>query len=121
MATTASAALHEHDGITLAGLVRKGELHPRELVEAVIERIEALNPKLGCVVAPMFDEARRVAGEPLPAGPLAGVPFLLQRRRCGTMPAIPLGTIMSGPEHLHRASLLANRRAASRFHLGAAR
>lgn len=42
MATTASAALHEHDGITLAGLVRKGELHPRELVEAVIERIEAL-------------------------------------------------------------------------------
>ena len=78
MTTTASSALLEHDGIALAGLVRAGELHPRELVEAVIERIEALNPSLGCVVAPMFDEARRVAREPLPAGPLAGVPFLLK-------------------------------------------
>ena len=42
MTTTASSALREHDGIALAGLVRAGELHPRELVEAVIERIEAL-------------------------------------------------------------------------------
>jgi amidase len=78
MTTTASSALREHDGIALAGLIRAGELHPRELVEAVIERIEALNPRLGCVVAPMYDEARRVAREPLPAGPLAGVPFLLK-------------------------------------------
>ena len=78
MPTTASSALREHDGIALAALVRAGELHPAELVEAVIERIDALNPSLGCVVAPMYDEARRVAGEPLPAGPLAGVPFLLK-------------------------------------------
>jgi len=78
MTTTASSALREHDGIALAGLIRAGELHPGELVEAVIERIEALNPSLGCVVAPMFDEARRVAREPLPEGPLAGVPFLLK-------------------------------------------
>lgn len=78
MTTTASSALREHDGIGLAALIRAGELHPGELVEAVIERIEALNPKLGCVVAPMYDEARRVAAGPLPDGPLAGVPFLLK-------------------------------------------
>ena len=78
MPTTAASALSEHDGIALGALVRAGELTPAELVEAVIERIEATNPRLGAVVAPMYDEARRVAQLPVPAGPLAGVPFLLK-------------------------------------------
>lgn len=78
MPTTASAALSGHDGLGLAALVRAGELTAAELVEAVIERIEAVNPKLGAIVAPMYDEARRTARGPLPDSPLAGVPFLLK-------------------------------------------
>ncbi|MBL8974323.1 MAG: amidase, partial [Myxococcales bacterium] len=78
MPTTASAALSEHDGLGLAALVRSGELHPSELVEAAIERIEAVNPRINAVVAPMYDLARAQARAPLPAGPLAGVPFLLK-------------------------------------------
>ena len=78
MPTTASAALSEHDGLGLAALVRSGELHPSELVEAVIARIEAVNPRINAVVAPMYDQARAQARAPLPDGPLAGVPFLLK-------------------------------------------
>jgi amidase len=72
------AALSDYDGLGLAALVRRGEVAPIELVEEVITRIEAVNPRLGAVVAPMYDEARRVAGGPLPGGPLRGVPFLLK-------------------------------------------
>ncbi len=78
MPLAAATALTERDGLGLAELVRAGELHPTELVEAAIAAIEAVNPRLGCVVAPMYDEARRVAREPLPDGPLSGVPFLLK-------------------------------------------
>ena len=78
MPPTAASALSEHDGLGLAALVRAGELTAAELVEAVIDRIEALNPRLGAIVAPMYDEARRTASAPLPDGPLAGVPFLLK-------------------------------------------
>lgn len=78
MPLAAATALLERDGLGLAALVRAGELHPTELVEAAIAAVEAVNPRLGCVVAPMYDEARRVAREPLPDGPLRGVPFLLK-------------------------------------------
>ena len=78
MPTTAPAALSELDGLGLAALVRAGELHPSELVEAVIERIEAVNPRINAIVAPMYEQARAQAREALPEGPLAGVPFLLK-------------------------------------------
>lgn len=78
MPTTAASALSEHDGLGLAALVRAGELTAAELVEAVIDRIDAVNPKIAAIVAPMYDEARRVARGPLPDGPLSGVPFLLK-------------------------------------------
>ena len=66
------------DGWAQAQLVRDGEVTPLELVEASIAQIEALNPSLNAVVRPMFDEARRAACEPIPQGPLAGVPFVLK-------------------------------------------
>src|SRR6202521_665413 len=49
-----------------------------ELVRAAIARIEAVNPTINAVVTPLFEEALAEAGRPLPAGPLAGVPFLLK-------------------------------------------
>jgi amidase len=67
-----------HDATGLAELVRDGKVSAAELVEEAISRIERTNPSLNAVVTPMFDEARRVAGGALPAGPFAGVPFLLK-------------------------------------------
>ncbi len=66
------------DATAQAELVRRNEVQPIELVEAAIERIERLNPKLHAVITPMVDQARAIAREPLPDGPFRGVPFLLK-------------------------------------------
>lgn len=67
----------DYDGLGLAELVKKKEVRPIELVEAAIERIEALNPQFNAVIHKMYDQARAQA-ETLPDGPFAGVPMLLK-------------------------------------------
>jgi amidase len=57
--------------------VRTRQASPRELVDAAIARIEALDPRLNAVVTPLFESARKAA-ENLPDGPFRGVPFLLK-------------------------------------------
>lgn len=66
------------DAIGQADLVRQGEISALELVEAAIARVERLNPGLNAVITPMFEQARDAARGNLPAGPLAGAPFLLK-------------------------------------------
>jgi amidase len=66
------------DATALAELVSKGDVTPRELVDAAIARIEALNPELNAVITPMFEHAREQADGELPDGPFRGVPFLLK-------------------------------------------
>lgn len=66
------------DATALAGLIRKKEVTPLELVESAIERIEKLNPALNAVITPMYDLARNAAKSKLPDGPFTGVPFLLK-------------------------------------------
>lgn len=66
------------DATDQAALVASGEVHPSELLEAAIERIERLDPVLNAVVIRWFDHAREVAAGPLPDGPFRGVPFLLK-------------------------------------------
>src|SRR5271157_1274764 len=66
------------DATALADLVRRKEVKPIELVDATIERIERVNPKLNAVVAPMYDQARAAAQDDIPDGPFGGVPFLLK-------------------------------------------
>ena len=68
----------QHDGLGLAALVRQKKVHPRELVEAAISRIEQHNPRLNAVIHQLYDEARAAAASNLPDGPFAGVPFLLK-------------------------------------------
>ena len=63
------------DATAMAELVRSGEVSPRELTEAAIERIEALNPELNAVIHPLFEKA--LATEPA-GGPFRGVPFLMK-------------------------------------------
>ena len=66
------------DAWAMVELVDGGQVQPIELVDAAIERIERLNPKLNAVVTPLFDQARDAARSELPAGPFRGVPFLLK-------------------------------------------
>ncbi|HXC80673.1 MAG TPA: amidase [Trebonia sp.] len=66
------------DATAQADLVRRGEVSPRELTEAAIARIEAVNPKLDAVIRTRFDAARQEAEGPLPDGPFRGVPILFK-------------------------------------------
>jgi amidase len=73
-----TADLSVLDAVGQAELVRRGDASPRELVEAAIGRIEAVNPALNAVVAQFFDRALTEAGAGIPEGPFRGVPFLLK-------------------------------------------
>src|SRR5207248_1166789 len=66
------------DATAQAELVRAGEASAKELVEAAIARIEAVNPQLDAVIRTRFDAARAEAAGDLPDGPFKGVPFLLK-------------------------------------------
>jgi amidase len=70
------------DATAQADLVRRGEASPKELVEAAIARIEAVNPKLDAVIRTRFDQARAEACGALPDGPFRGVPILLKDLGC---------------------------------------
>src|SRR5438034_7208322 len=69
------------DATAQAELVRTGQVGAAELVMAAIERIEALNPVLNAVVTPVFERAAEAARAG-PAGPFAGVPYLLKDLAC---------------------------------------
>ncbi len=71
-------ATRDDDATALAERVRRGEVHPTELVEEAIARIEQVNPKLNAVVHRMYDQARYAAKGPLPEGPFRGVPFVVK-------------------------------------------
>jgi amidase len=66
------------DATDQAALVRSGQVTASELLDAAIERIEAIDPALNAVVIRWFDHARGVASGELPAGAFRGVPFLLK-------------------------------------------
>ena len=75
-------ALIEADALSLARLIRDKQVSPVAVVEAVLARIEALQPTVNAFVTVTADEARAaarraeaavMAGERL--GPLHGVPF----------------------------------------------
>jgi amidase len=69
------------DATAQAELVRRGDVSPRELVEAAIARIERVNPALNAVIHPLFERAREAAAAPV-AGPFRGVPLLLKDLMC---------------------------------------
>ncbi len=70
------ASLTDLDATAQAELVRSGEVHPRELVDQAIERIEQFDPQLNVMVHRQYERARDDAERALPDGPFRGVPFL---------------------------------------------
>ncbi|HEX5997633.1 MAG TPA: amidase [Jiangellales bacterium] len=70
------------DATGQAELIRRGEVSPKELVEAAIARIEAVNPRLNAVIRTRFEQALQAATGDLPDGPFRGVPILLKDLGC---------------------------------------
>jgi amidase len=77
--TTAAEDLAFSGPGALAEQVRAGQVHPRELVELCLSRIEALNPSLNAFRVTLADEALSAANAPVdPEAPLAGVPIAIK-------------------------------------------
>jgi len=88
-----------YDGLGLAELIAKGEVTPREVLEAAILRAEKLNPELNAIVTPLYDYAQARVNQPL-SGPFAGVPFLLKDAHHALR-----GTPMSNGSRLHKGEI----------------
>ncbi len=73
-----AALLASHDALGLAGLVRKRQVAPSELLDAAIARAEALNPRFNFMAQKHYDYARSELAKGLPKGPFTGVPWLLK-------------------------------------------
>ncbi|NNE69182.1 MAG: amidase [Rhodothermales bacterium] len=61
----------------MAGLVRSGEVSPKDLLNACFERIDQRDPALNAVIHRMYEQAL-ASLDILPDGPLKGVPFLVK-------------------------------------------
>jgi amidase len=88
------------DATAQAELVRSGEASPKELVEAAIARIEAVNPQLDAVIRTRFDQARAEAAAELADGPFKGVPILFKDLGCtveGEPTAFGIGPLRDMP------------------------
>lgn len=66
------------DAVALAALIRSRDLHPRELVEAAIDRIGRYDSDINAVSWRRFEMALKEAERPVPRSPVSGVPFLLK-------------------------------------------
>src|SRR5262249_37435264 len=80
-----NSEIHYLDALELAALIRTRQLSPREVVQAHLDRIAAVNPKVNAIVTPVADEAlaaARVAEAAVMSGavlgPLHGVPFTIK-------------------------------------------
>jgi len=82
----------------LAALVRSGELSARELVDASLERIDALQPAINAFVD-VDPEAARAAADEVAAGderPFAGVPIAIKNNRAVRGWRLTVGAELTG-------------------------
>ena len=68
----------KYDGLGLAELIAKKQISPLELLNAVRQRVELLNPKLNALCHLFFDKAGAQIKQDLGTGPFRGVPFALK-------------------------------------------
>ena len=93
---TAAAELMLRPAAELAELVRLGELSALELVDASLERIDALQPLLNAFVDVAHEEARGAAAaiEPGDERPFAGVPVAVKNNRAVAGMRLTLGAAL---------------------------
>jgi amidase len=74
--------LWRRGAVELAGMIAEGSVSAREVVDAHLERIEAVNPHLNAITVVLAEEARAAAdaadSNPEPLGALHGVPFTVK-------------------------------------------
>jgi aspartyl-tRNA(Asn)/glutamyl-tRNA(Gln) amidotransferase subunit A len=80
-----TSAIHYRDATALAALIRTKQLSSREVVQAHLDRVAAVNPKINAVVTLMAeqaltsaDAADRAVASGAPLGALHGVPFSIK-------------------------------------------
>ena len=73
-----AAEYDSYDALGLAALIARKQITPLELLGAVRQKVEALNPKLNAFCHLFFDKAEAQIKQGLPAGPFKGVPFALK-------------------------------------------
>ena len=73
-----AAEYDKYDALGLAELIAKKQITPLELLHAVRQRLEAVNPKLNAFSQLFFDKAEAQIKQGLPKGPFHGVPFALK-------------------------------------------
>lgn len=73
-----AAEYDQYDGLGLASLIAKRQITPLELLNAVRQRLDSVNPKINAVAHVFFDKAEAQIKQGLPNGPFAGVPFVLK-------------------------------------------
>jgi Asp-tRNA(Asn)/Glu-tRNA(Gln) amidotransferase A subunit family amidase len=78
-----TTALVEHTAVALRQMIASREISPVELLEACIERIEAVNPYVNAVTATCFDRARAEAS--------AAEKAVLRGESLGLLHGLPIG------------------------------
>ena len=66
------------DALGLSGLIRAGQVTAAEVLEAALERADAVNSRINAITGSMTDTARALVKDGAPTGPLGGAPFLLK-------------------------------------------
>ena len=72
-----SSYIHQ-DAVALGASIRAGDLHPKEVVEAALGRIERYDSDINAVSWRRYETALEEAGRSLPDSPVSGVPFLIK-------------------------------------------
>src|SRR3954469_8386693 len=92
-------AIHDITAVELLAGYKAKKLSPVDVTDAVIQRIEAWEPKLKALYAPDFEGARKAAKESekrwqagKPQGALDGVPITIKENIATTGVPVPLGT-----------------------------
>jgi aspartyl-tRNA(Asn)/glutamyl-tRNA(Gln) amidotransferase subunit A len=83
--TEGATPIHYQDATTLAAFIRTRQISSREVVQAHLERIRAVNPQINAVVTLVAEDALRAAdaadkvvASGAALGPLHGVPFSIK-------------------------------------------
>lgn len=102
----------------LAELVRSRRLHPRELVELFLRRIEALDPHLNAFRATLPEEALAAADAAPAEGMLAGVPIAVKGETPLAGHPTTLGSRSYGPPEARDAEIVRRLKGAGAIPIG---
>ena len=75
---TIAGKFGNYDALGLARLIRTRDVSATEVMEAAIERVEAVNPRLNFTSVRCYELGRSLAEGDIPPGPFMGVPYLLK-------------------------------------------